>query len=276
MRVWYRAKARIRRIYSGRKSQETPVACLSPANRLPQEIVEMIINQLFYDPFSLRTCCLTCYSWYIAAVRHLHSALVTPTYRKHGDKKLWWPNSFRSMHKLGLLPLVKKFRIRGTHENPDSYGPTTFSPELFDRRILRQFSSLTNVRELGIDFLDISSFMPMIQRYFGHFLPTLRSLALRKPKGSCRQIIFFIGLFQHLEDIRLRYDSVVFEEEPADDPTLVPLFVPPLRGRLTMSRFTRVAIWKTRSTYSEASDFATWIYLKCTGCSSCLLPPQDH
>ena len=126
MRLWYRAKAMIRRIYSGRKSQATSVACLSPANRLPQEIVEMIINQLFYDPFSLRTCCLTCYSWYFAAVRHLHSALVTPTYRKHGDKKLWWHNSFRSMHKLGLLPLAKKFRIRGTHENPDSYGPTTF------------------------------------------------------------------------------------------------------------------------------------------------------
>jgi hypothetical protein len=242
MRVWYRAKARIRRIYSGHGSQETSVAGLSPANRLPQEIVEMIISQIFYDPFSLRACCLTCYSWYIAAVRRLHSALVTPTYRRHGNKKLWWPNSFRSMQKLGLLPLVMEVRIRGTLEDPDSYGPTTFTPELFDRRILCQFSSLTNVRELGIDFLDIPSFMPKVRRYFGHFFPTLRSLALRKPKGSPRQIIFFIGLFQHLEDLRLRYDSIILEEESADDPTLVPLFIPPLRGRLTMSRFTRVAI----------------------------------
>jgi hypothetical protein len=221
---------------------ETSTAPLSPANRLPQEIVEIIIGNLFYDPFSLRVCCLICYSWYIAATRHLHSTLVAPTYRKCGSKKLWWPDSFRSMHKLGLFPLVKKFWIRGMRNDPNSYGPATFSPNLFDRQTLRQFSSLTNVQELGIDYLDIPSFMLKIQRYFGHFLPTLRSLALREPKGSCRQIIFFIGLFQHLEDLRFRYDSLVFQEEPTDDPTLVPLFVPPLRGRLKLSYFTRVGI----------------------------------
>ena len=243
MRLWYRAKAKIRRICSGGVSSETTAARLSPANRLPQEIVEMIIGHLFYDPFSLRACSFTCYSWYIAAVRHLHSSLVTPTYRKDGNRKLWWHDSFRSMHKLGLLPLVRKLRIRGTQQHPDQFGPTTFSPKLFDCRILRQFSSLTNVQELGIDFLDIPSFMPLkFRRYFGHFLPTLRSLALREPKGSRRQIIFFIGLFQHLEDLRFRYKSFVPQEEPTDDPTLVPLFIPPLRGRLTLSCFTRVGI----------------------------------
>ena len=146
------------------------------------------------------------------------------------------------MHKLGLFPLVKKLRIRGNEEDPDRFGPATFSPDLFDRQVLRQFSSLTNVQELGLDFLDIPSFMPKIRRYFGHFLPTLRSLALREPKGSRRQIIFFIGLFQHLEDLRFRYMFVVFQEEPVDDLTLVPVLIPPLRGRLTLSCFTRVGI----------------------------------
>ena len=202
----------------------------------------MIIGHLFYDPFSLRACCLTCYSWYIAAVRHLHSALITPIYRKHENSKLWWHDSFQSMHKLGLLPLVKKLQVQGTRDCADRFGPSAFSPELFDRRILRQFSSLTNVQELGIDFLDIPSFMPKIQRYFGHFLPTLRSLTLREPKGSRRQIIFFVGLFQHLEDLAFRYYFVGIQKEPADDPTLVPLSIPPLRGRLTLERFTRVGI----------------------------------
>lgn len=49
----------------------------------------------------------------------------------------------------------------------------------------------------------------------------------REPKGSRRQIIFFIGLFQHLEDLKLLYKWVDFLEEPADDLTLVPSFVPP-------------------------------------------------
>ena len=242
MGLWYRAKAMISRIYSRGVSPETSLARLPLVNRLPQEIVEMIIGHLFYDPFSLRACCLTCYSWYIAAVRHLHSALITPIYRKHGSRKLWWHGSFQSMHKLGLLPLVKKLQVQGTRVNPDRFGPSTFSPELVDRRILRQFSSLTNVQELGIDFLDIASFMPEIRHYFGHFLPTLRSLALREPKGSRQQIIFFIGLFQRLEDLAFRYDSVVIQREPADDPTLIPLSIPPLRGRLKLEWFTRVGI----------------------------------
>ena len=84
--------------------------------------------------------------------------------------------------------------------------------------------------------------MPNIQRYFGHFLPMVRSLALRNPVGSRRQVIFFIGLFQHLQDLKLLYDLVYFEEEPVDDLTLIPSFAPLLCGRLTMTCFTRVGI----------------------------------
>jgi len=181
---------------------------------------------------------LTCYSWYIAAAPHLHNTLVTPLFVVHGIDKPWWPASFRSMHELGLFPLVKKFCFRGSKPLT---GVHSFSPELFDHGILHQFSALKNVRELRIDFLDIPSFMPQIQQYFGHFLPTVRSLGLDSPKGSRRQIIFFIGLFRDLEDLHLPHDnqpSLWQEEEPmANDPTLVPPFIPPLRGRFTATWF---------------------------------------
>ena len=68
----------------------------------------------------------------------------------------------------------------------------------------------------------------------------LRSLPTDSPishpgfaRGSRRQIIFFIGLFQHLEDLTL-YDGGFepWASRPADDPTLIPPFTPPLRGRL--------------------------------------------
>ena len=142
------------------------------------------------------------------------------------------------MQKLGLLPLVKKFQV---HEGP--HRVYVLSPGLFNFNILRHFSALTNVQELGIDYLNLPKFMPKIRRYFGHFLPTVRSLALREPKGCCRQIIYFIGLFECLEDLKLLYDSLDFHE-PADDLTLAPPSTPPLRGRLTMSCFTRVELLK--------------------------------
>lgn len=201
----------------------------------------MIIAHIFYDTRSLLACCLTCYSWYIAAVPHLHQTLITPYYSEPRDSKCWWDDSFQRMCTLGLFPLVKKFHFRGT-QYPTLVKPVPFSPKLFDRRILRQFSALTNVQELGIDYLDIPSFMSKIRRYFGHFLPTVRSLSLKNPKGSRRQVIFFIGCFQHLEDLKLLYDRDQSQEEPVDDLTPVPPYTPPLRGRLTMTCITRVGI----------------------------------
>ena len=199
---------------------------------LPQEVFNMIIAHLTLDKRALLACCLTCYSCYIAAVPHLHHTLIT-RHLERGQEKFWWPHSFYEMHKLGLFPLVKRFQVHGSFTCWMPEIPT-FSPELFDHHILHQFSSLTNVRELGIDDLDIPSFMPKFQQYFNHFLPTVRSLALRRPRGSKRQIIFFIGLFQHLEDLRLPYRPVWARKEPPDDLTLVPFYSPPLRGKLTM------------------------------------------
>ena len=199
----------------------------------------MIIGHLIFNIHSLRTCSLTCYSWYIVAAPHLHHTLVTQScsWDRDRDWKIMWPRPLFHMHRLGLLPLVKKLNI---HEGA-LYDPSWFSPTRFDCYTLRQFFTLTNVQELGIEFLDIPKFMPRLRRYFGHFSPTLRSLALREPKGSRRQIIYFIGLFQHLDNLKLLFGPPTpnpptpnHQEEPVDDRTPTPLFFPPLRGRLTL------------------------------------------
>jgi len=243
-RVWYKNQVFIRwniRSADIFPQPGAPTTPPSPAARLPQEIVEIVIAQFMYDKLNLLACSLTCRSWYIAAVRHLHHTLTASAYHGHGKKRLRRLDSFRCMHELGLFSLVKKFHIRGS--GIDLSGPWSFSSNQFDScGALRHFSALTNVQELGIDYLDIPSFMPNIQRYFGHFLPMVRSLALRNPVGSRRQVIFFIGLFQHLQDLKLLYDLVYFEEEPVDDLTLIPSFAPLLCGRLTMTCFTRVGI----------------------------------
>jgi hypothetical protein len=200
----------------------------------------MIIAHLTYDTRSLLACSLTCYSWYIAAVPHLHHTLITftPTYPRSARKKFSWPEPLRNMHKLGLLPLVKRFQIR--KDTLCFFGG--FSRKQLNCFTMRHFFALTDVQELGIEYLDIPSFMPKLRRYFGNFLPTVRSLALREPKGSRRQILYFIGLFEHLEDLKLLYDRVAFQTEPADDQTPKPPFVPPLRGRLTIMYLTRVGL----------------------------------
>jgi hypothetical protein len=234
-RALYRTLAWVRKVCSGGVSPETPAIHSSPATRLPLEVVETIIGYLAYDKRSLRACVLTCYSWYIAAVPRLHYTL-TVSVDPLNRSKLRWPKPILYMHTLGLLPSVREFRIVGSCSR--------FSPGLFNCSVLRQFSALTNVRDLEMQYLDISKFMPRIKRYFGNFLPTVQSLALREPKGSRRQIIYFIGLFQHLQDLELLYDESRSQVDPAGDPTLIPAFAPPLRGWLKMTCFKRVGLLK--------------------------------
>ena len=143
------------------------------------------------------------------------------------------------MYAFGLLPLVNGLVVSGPYDNG-----VGFSPKMFNRRTLRQFRALANLQDLWIDYLDIPKFMPQVQRYFGHFLPTLHSLGLGEPRGSDRQIIYFIGLFQHLETFKLINSNTDVQREPGVDPTLIPLFAPPLRGWLTMRCVTEVGLLK--------------------------------
>ena len=132
------------------------------------------------------------------------------------------------MDALGLLPLVQRLHIC------DAGHDRWFRPKIFLRSIL-QSSALSNVREPRIEYLNIPYFMPRLQQSFRHFLPTLRSLALIYPEGSHRQVIYFIGLFQQLEDLELHFGWRHRQGEPVDDWAPIPDFVPPLRGRLAMS-----------------------------------------
>lgn len=214
---------------------EPPTPRPSQNTVLPQELVETIISYLIHDIPTLLACSMTCFSWYIAALPHLHHSLTANDNAiPWEDGKYQWPGPLRKSYELGLLPLVRRFRIR--------HDFSVFAPEQLDRSTLRYFSALTNVQDLGIDDLQISSFMPRIRQSFGHFSPTLRSLALRKPIGSCRQILYFIGLFPNLQDLKLCY--LTEERESTADADLVPLSVPPLQGQLTLVGFTKGKLMK--------------------------------
>ena len=252
-RVWYRSRARIQGTRSGGAPAGTCTTPPSPAMRLPQEIVEIIIGHLTRDFPALRSCSLTCYSWYIAAVPHLHATLQVFLNLCWGQKWMW-PTPILHMYRLGLLPLIKSIRIW------DSYDQM-FSSKRLNCFIRRQFQTLSNVETLEIQNLDISSLMPRIQRYFRSFLPTLRSLHLISPKGSNRQIIFFIGLFQHLENLSLKRGRPV-RRDP-EDLTLIPSSVPPLQGRLVAWRWERVLFQDMIRLFGRISFTDMYLYNVC-------------
>ena len=213
-----------------------PIARPSLITKFPPELLEMIIS-FIYDKPSLLACSLTCYSWYMIAVSYLHYSLTTDDKRPSQGltARYYWPRPLKKSYELGLLPLVKRFRIRLEHND---WGYVWFASDRLGRRTLRYLSALTNLQELGIDYLHLPSFMPKIRQCFGHFSPTLRLLALNNPDGSSRQILYFIGLFPNLQDFKLSYHSPAGVKEGAADPTLVPLSIPPLRGWLTLTYFT--------------------------------------
>jgi hypothetical protein len=236
---WYRTKAKIKSFRGG--TPEAPTARPSPIAELPQELVEQIISHFVYDRRTLLACSATCYSWYIATLPHLHHTLTTDNHSLRDEKgeRGFWPRPLRRSYKLGLLPLVKRLRIRLGNRDYNK-----FTPKQFSWGTLAYFSALTNLQELGIDYLQVSSFLPNIQRCFGHLSPTLRFLALKEPEGSCRQILYFIGFFPNLQDLKLHYPLLRDEQESTADATLVPLSIPPLRGRLTLTCFTREKLVK--------------------------------
>ena len=92
-----------------------------------------------------------------------------------------------------------------------------------------------NVQELQLVHFNISICMPYIQECFGHFAPAVQKLDLLTPKGSCCQIVYFIGLFPNLQDLTLRYPMHPEEEGGVLDSTLIPHFKPPLHGSFTLS-----------------------------------------
>ena len=213
-------KMLIRKICPPKEPKEQPSRGLGPVT-LPQEVVYEITSYIF-DIKTLCSCSLTCYLWYLATVPRLHYSLTTSI--EDFFERTEWPTPLQESYNLELLPFVKRFSII----------TTDFTPEQFGGCNLDYFSALDSLQELRIDCLQLSSFIPNIQQYFGHFSQTLLSLTLSEPKASYRQILYFTGHFKNLQDFKLSNFRPAKEDETTASLTLDPPFTPPLRGWLTL------------------------------------------
>ena len=193
------------------------------ATELPQELVEMILAHLPLDTPTLKACSVACRSLYLATLPHLHHTLIC--YEENSDSAHEGFTPIRKLGEMQLLPLVKHLQIVQCNTVPWTIP---------NAQTLVHFSALTNVQELGLDEVDLPTFTPQAQQYFGHFAPTLRSLALRRPSGTHSQLLGLLGLFHNLDDFKLISDIWHMLES---DPVPVPQSAPPLRGRLTLAWF---------------------------------------
>ena len=198
---------------------------------LPQDVLEIITAEIGDDVWSLKAFSTTCHSWYLAAVPRLHRTLTIE--ERHPDPTLCELKPLAKLHKMDLLPFVKKLWIRA-----ESYDPW-LSPRKFDRQTLRYFSALTNVQQLRIERFDLSKFMPGVERYFGHFAPTLRSISLTISSGTQRQLLYFLALFPNLDDIEIENYPIMDPDAATnhDSEVAVPFSVPSLRGQLKLTHF---------------------------------------
>ena len=183
------------------------------------------------DLASIKAFSATCYSWYLAAAPRLHHALTLEERTLNPARAELRP--LTKLHKLNLLPFVKKLSIRSSSFDP------WFSPKKFDKQTIRSFSALTNVQKLRIEMFDLSKFVPGVGRYFEHFAPTLRSISLTISSGTPRQLLCLLAVFPNLDDIEIEYYPTTGSDAStgAGSEVAIPFSVPSLRGQLKLTHF---------------------------------------
>jgi hypothetical protein len=261
MVAWYRGKARISRLLSNPPSKTHII--YEATCRLPSKIVESILAHLTYDLDTLKRCSLTCRSWYIIAVPHIHHTLILK------DKVLDTVDCklklLSRLHKLGLTHLVKEIRV-GQLAGPNGW----FGPQAFRPNDHIQFCTFKNVHTLRIQGLNIDRFMPGVEYYFYQFSPTLRSISLYYPTcRSPRHLPYFLSLFPNLDNVEIR--QFFTSNLPIPDNELSLFSSPTFRGQLTLHDFSSTEAWAYLLSVSAGLRFRDMVLRKVGACAPMLL-----
>ena len=211
---------------------------MSGWNRLPPELVDKILAYLSDDLPSLKASSLTC-KVILSSARPLIRSwlyLSTPTQNRKPKGRFIksllkrpkeGPDGFERLiaaDRQGLLQHTRHLVIKtsGLSSVPQSIQP--YIPYL---------RSITKLRTLVLDRLDISTFIPMFDDCLGMFTHSLQSLDIKHTWASDSELLSFISRFPLLEDLSIRYRYArLFLLMP------LPLMLrtsPPFRGHLNLS-----------------------------------------
>jgi len=223
----------------------------------------MIIAYLTRDLDVLKACSLTSRSWYTAAVPHIHHTLtLRDNARGESHRGL---KSLSALHGFGLAPLIKDIRVSGQWGEWGAW----FVPQAFSARNLRHFSAFANVQTLRLEALEIHSFIPGIERYFGHFSPTLRSIRLWSPCCTPRQLSHFLSLFSNLDDVNIGFPNNPSHTSTSDT-ELIPFSAPKLRGKLELHGSDWAETWTDLIASCGGLRFRCMILRSVGGCAPLL------
>lgn len=165
---------------------------------LPDDVIYEIFKLL--DTEALKSCSLTGKVLSRSAKPFLHRALhLTPLPGVHDPPRVpgrW--NELGGLSVLGQRDLLQHTR----HISIRLPCNPLFAHDL--QHHTQSLYALTNLRSLKTCWLDIPSFIPKMEIYFGSFLWSLQSLELEFPRGDHNQILYFVCRFPNLRDLRIQ------------------------------------------------------------------------
>jgi hypothetical protein len=218
--------------------QPLPAAeCANGWNRLPPELVDEILGYLSEDIPSLKACSLTC-KVMLASARPLIGSwlyLIPPKVRRPKGRFI---KSLLKRPKEGsdalerLIAADRQGRLRHIRHLVIGTGELALIPHSLQSYV-PYFLSISNLRTLVIDSLDVSAFMPLFDDCLEMFTHSLRSLDVRHVWDSERELLLFISQFPLLEDLSIRSCYAIYSFLGPS-----PLMVrtsPPFRGHLNLS-----------------------------------------
>jgi len=206
-KLWFRCKRLNRKI--GRALGVT-----RPSVRLPQELVHQIVGYISDDRPTLFACTHLSRTWCIAARIHLHrdfTVLDSEGFKAADD-----------LQSMGMIDLVRKIAVSRQIHQADFLLPET----------MIRLHTFTNLQELDIRYLNVGQPLQWLREHCDILKSTVRTLTLRYPRGSIKQLLSFISLFTSLENLAV--DSID-RDFTTEDCTPVLETSPPLTGRLTLT-----------------------------------------
>ena len=206
-------------------------------DRLPPELVDDILGYLSDDLPTLKACSLTSKAmvcsarplirnWlFLASTQNRRSStrsLKALLKRSKGRCDIF--ERLGATHRQGLLRYTQHLVIR--------MGCLPHTPRPLHPYVL-YLRTIKNIRTLTVEALDIPTFMPTFDEYFGTFAKSLRSLDIGHTWDSESQLLWFISNFPSLEDLSIRSRYIV-RSYPGTSPP-APRTSPPFRGHLGLS-----------------------------------------
>lgn len=162
--------------------------------KLPQEIVDEVIDNLAFDFVTLKSTSLVRKSWTHRSRRRLFYFIPINSLRRLEQWSLSIssdPNGIASYPRIVLLAL----------DTRKSWVEPINLDKFYDH-----FRSFSAVERLVISGLEMAKFDAVsIPRYFGNFMATVRSLELRTAVGSPAAFVSFICAFPLVDDLAIEF-----------------------------------------------------------------------